>query len=87
MDTDDVLGGAEQIGLEAVGQMAAVLDRPPPEAPAAGPSEQLEATGASRHDGALPELAAAPVDRNRGVGALVCVDANDHHVLVSLLNG
>ena len=84
----DPLTGGEQIGLEAPGQMPAVLHRPLPlGAEPFGPAHQLEMISRrGRLRRLRRELAAPLVDDHHRVGALVRVDPEDHHVPVAFLD-
>jgi hypothetical protein len=84
----DPLAGAEQVALEPARQVPAVLHGPQPLLPELlSPAQQPEMVLAGGAGRALAELTAELVDRDDGVGALVRIDAQDHHGLVSLRSG
>ena len=64
---------------------AAVLEREPTLAEAGGPADKLEMSCARRREGLLGQLPAGPVDGDRGVRALVRIDADDDHLRCCLL--
>jgi hypothetical protein len=83
-DPHDLLAGAEQVPLQPSGQVPAVFDRPAPlGAEPRHPHQQVQMVGRGGADGAFPQLAAALVDGDDRVGALVGVDPQDHHGRVS----
>ena len=83
-DPHDLLAGAEQVPLQPPGQVPAVLHRPAPlGAEPRRPDQQVQMVGGGGADGAFTKLAAALVDDDDRVGALVRVDPQDHHGRVS----
>jgi SAM-dependent methyltransferase/antitoxin (DNA-binding transcriptional repressor) of toxin-antitoxin stability system len=79
------LAGAQQVGLQASAQVAAVLERPASGVEAGRPAHQLEVPGRRGGHRALRQALSGGIDRHRGVAVLVRVDANRHHVHVVLL--
>lgn len=74
------LSSAQQVGLKAARQVAAVLQRPAPLRPLPGPAQEREVAGRGGHRGALAELPAGRIDRHQSMGALVQIGSDDHHV-------
>jgi len=77
--------GSQQVALQAAAQVATVLERPGAVRPARRPAQQLEVADAGGGHRALRQTLSCRIDRHRGVGVLVCIDANRHHVHVVLL--
>src|SRR5439155_5340252 len=82
---DDRLAGDEQVGRQALAEVAAVLERPRPLGEPGGPADELEMARARRREGPLGELPAGSVDGHRGVAALVRIDPDDDHLRCCLL--
>ena len=80
-DVDDLLAGGEELLGQQVAEPAGGLDRPDPIAAieALGPLQQLGHLLAGRTHEPLVEHPLRGVDRDRGVGPLVRVDADHDH--------
>lgn len=78
-DAHHTCAGAEQVTLEATGQMPAVLEREADLLPLPRPGEQLQVPVRGRCHGQLPEPTSDVVERDDGVGALVRVGSDHHH--------
>ena len=77
------LTGHEQVTFEPAGEVPTVLQGKQPLRPLPSPSDGLQVpVGRCRHR-PLRQLAAGIVHCHQGMGALVRVDANDHHVSTS----
>jgi hypothetical protein len=77
--SDRGLAGNEEVPLKATGQMAAVLEGEEALGPAPSPRHRFEMTLGRGGHHLFGQLASSIVYRHQRVGALVRVNANDHH--------
>jgi hypothetical protein len=85
-NAQDALAGAQQVTLQGTAEIAGVLDRPDAiVVKFARPVQQVLVAMLSSLDGELLEqLGGLAVDRRGGVGGLVGIHPDDHHLLQPL---